>query len=298
MSSEFHDQWKGWFAPLQPPNRGYLTAREPPRWEIQRRKWPQAPKVVHVVLSLDVGGLERLVVDLVREGLRLGQKAVVICIERHGKLAPQVEAMGVEVHCLYKQPGIRPGLVGQLVKLFRKIQPDVVHTHQVGALSYAGAAARRWMKAEGRRRKAEGEASGVRHQASRAEKKAASAEGAILDSPGSSPGEASAEGAILDSPGSGPGEENDGLGRPSSVPEARGWPVVIHTEHGKHYAQRRRTRWLGKWAGRYADKFCCVSKDVADEVRRLRVVPESKIIVVGNGIDIATFARSSAGSRN
>ena len=49
-------------------------------------------RVVHVVLSLDIGGLERIVADLVRVGRALGQIPSVICLERPGTLAAQVES--------------------------------------------------------------------------------------------------------------------------------------------------------------------------------------------------------------
>ena len=43
--------------------------------------WPRLSNpslhVVHLVLKLDIGGLERMVVDLAREGLRLGQRVTV-----------------------------------------------------------------------------------------------------------------------------------------------------------------------------------------------------------------------------
>ena len=39
-------------------------------------------RVTHVVLSLDVGGLERNVINQIREGEKLGQRASVICIDR------------------------------------------------------------------------------------------------------------------------------------------------------------------------------------------------------------------------
>ena len=67
-------------------------------------------------------------------------------------------------------------------------------------------------------------------------------------------------------------------------------PAVIHTEHGKHYASRPRTRWLGRLSGRFVDRFCCVSGDVADEVEACRVVPKGKIRVIPNGIDTDRFA--------
>jgi glycosyltransferase involved in cell wall biosynthesis len=94
----------------------------------------------------------------------------------------------------------------------REIRPDVVHTHQIGPLFYAGWAAR-----------------------------------------------------------------------------AERIPLVVHTEHGKHYAQRARTRWLGWLAARHARRFFCVSEDVARGVRDHRVAPAAKVCVVANGIDTERF---------
>lgn len=170
--------------------------------------------LVHVVLSLDAGGLERLAIDLVREGASLGQRVSVVCLERPGRLVGQAEAAGAEVHCVHKRPGLRFGIIPALAKLFGDCQSKIVHTHQIGALFYAGPAARR-----------------------------------------------------------------------------AGVPIVVHTEHGKHYSQRLRTRWLGRQAGRYAHKFCCVSQDIADETLKARIVPRDKIAVVANGIDTARFSR-------
>ena len=43
--------------------------------------------------------------------------------------------------CIQKPPGIRLGTFGRLRSLFHELGPDVVHTHQIGALFYAGPAA-------------------------------------------------------------------------------------------------------------------------------------------------------------
>ncbi len=51
--------------------------------------------------------------------------------------------MGVPLLCASKPPGLRYSAVDQLRRFLRRLRPDVVHTHQVGALLYAGAAARR-----------------------------------------------------------------------------------------------------------------------------------------------------------
>jgi glycosyltransferase involved in cell wall biosynthesis len=99
--------------------------------------------VTHVVLSLDCGGLERFVVNLVRQGQRRGQNVSVMCVERPGTLAPEVESLGARVVCLDKPPGLDRATVRRATAAFNELHPTVVHTHQIGALLYAGPAARR-----------------------------------------------------------------------------------------------------------------------------------------------------------
>jgi glycosyltransferase involved in cell wall biosynthesis len=97
----------------------------------------------HIVLALDVGGLERVVLNLVGHGVKHGQAEHVVCVERLGTLVPQIEEAGAQIHCVDKGPGLRLRMIGELRRLFREIRPDVVHTHQTGALFYAGPAAKR-----------------------------------------------------------------------------------------------------------------------------------------------------------
>jgi glycosyltransferase involved in cell wall biosynthesis len=100
-------------------------------------------KIAHVVLSLDVGGLERNVVNQVRQGQRLNQQNTVICLDHPGLLAPQVESLGGRVIAMHKPPGLCRPLFDRLQGLFAELQPDVVHTHQLGSLLYGGRAALR-----------------------------------------------------------------------------------------------------------------------------------------------------------
>jgi glycosyltransferase involved in cell wall biosynthesis len=166
-------------------------------------------RVMHVVLSLDVGGLERVVLSLISRAASLGQIPSVLCLERRGDLADECEKLGAPVHCVNKPPGLRMGIVAPIADHLRQIRPDVIHTHQIAALLYAGRASRR-----------------------------------------------------------------GGIG------------TVVHTEHGKNYGRRFRTRMLGRWAARYAKRFFCVSSDIAAEVAEWRVVGSAKLSVVRNGIDM------------
>jgi glycosyltransferase involved in cell wall biosynthesis len=180
---------------------------------------PHPLKVTHAVLALDIGGLERVVLDLIREGRRVGQQLSVLCIERPGALAPEAQTLGARILCTHKSPGLRFQRAWDIEEALKDLAPDVLHTHQVNPLFYAGAAAR----------------------------------------------------------------------------HAR-VPLVVHTEHGKHYAARFRMRWLGWLAGRYAARFFCVSADIAAEVKACRVVAPYKVCVVPNGIDTTRFtARGETG---
>jgi glycosyltransferase involved in cell wall biosynthesis len=74
-----------------------------------------------------------------------------------------------------------------------------------------------------------------------------------------------------------------------------GMPVVVHTEHGRErYATRLKTRLLGRTAGRCCDRFYCLTSDMAGEVRAAEVVPERKLRVIENGIDVADFKAAAS----
>jgi glycosyltransferase involved in cell wall biosynthesis len=170
-------------------------------------------QVTHVVHALDVGGLERNVVNQVREGASLGQDVSILCLEHPGAIAEKVEAMGAEVVSLGKKPGFRPCLIASVRKALLRLRPDVVHTHHPAALFYSGPAAY--------------------------------------------------------------------LG---SV------PVVLHTEHGHfNYATRRRLRWLSWFAGRFTDRYYCLSQDMADAVVGHGVAKREKVRVIQNGIYMSDY---------
>jgi glycosyltransferase involved in cell wall biosynthesis len=157
--------------------------------------------------------LERNVLNQIRVGPPHGQEHSVICLERPGALAHDAEDLGARLITVGKPPGIRPATAARVAGALRRLRPDVVHTHQIGALLYAGPGA--WLA---------------------------------------------------------------------------GVPLVVHTEHGRQrYATRLRTRWLGRVAGRYAARFFCLTRDMAEAVVAERVVPRSKVRVILNGIDTAAY---------
>ncbi|MFT3883493.1 MAG: glycosyltransferase [Gemmatales bacterium] len=110
--------------------------------ETEKQTFSNPLHVVHVTLSLDYGGLERVVLHLVKQAEGLGQKTSILCLERRGALAERAEALGAKVYCIEKQPGLRFETIKAVRQVLEQLKPDVVHTHQIGALFYSGPAAR------------------------------------------------------------------------------------------------------------------------------------------------------------
>src|SRR5262245_34065209 len=85
--------------------------------------------VVHVVMALGVGGLERVVIELARRTNQVRYRTTIVCIYNRGSLADYVESLGISVVSLEcNGRGLRTALL-RLVRIFQQLRPDVVHTH-------------------------------------------------------------------------------------------------------------------------------------------------------------------------
>jgi glycosyltransferase involved in cell wall biosynthesis len=99
-------------------------------------------RVVHVSLGLNMGGMEKLLVEFARHADRQRFQLRFITLGPRGSLADDVEKCGWPVTALDEPPGLRPGLVLRLARLFRRWRIDIVHTHNTKPLLYGGPAAR------------------------------------------------------------------------------------------------------------------------------------------------------------
>jgi sugar transferase (PEP-CTERM/EpsH1 system associated) len=99
-------------------------------------------RVVHVVLQLQTGGMEKLLVEFARHADRARFDLRFLALGPGGRLADDIAACGWPVTALDVAPGLRPGLAFRLAWMFRGWRPDVVHTHNTKPLLYAGPAAR------------------------------------------------------------------------------------------------------------------------------------------------------------
>ncbi|MEI8314489.1 MAG: glycosyltransferase [Verrucomicrobiota bacterium] len=85
--------------------------------------------IAHVVTCLQIGGLERVVVNLVHGFRGHDYRQLVICLEDGGPFVAEVEALGTEVIVIGKKPGRSWSTIRQLATLFRQERVTIVHTH-------------------------------------------------------------------------------------------------------------------------------------------------------------------------
>lgn len=83
-------------------------------------------RVAHVVHTLDVGGLENGLVNIVNDRAD-GIRHSIICLARIGRLRSRL-ASDIDVFELGKRPGHDVRAFARLVRLFRQLRADVVHS--------------------------------------------------------------------------------------------------------------------------------------------------------------------------
>jgi glycosyltransferase involved in cell wall biosynthesis len=90
-------------------------------------------KIVHVVETLDRGGLERTVCDLAAAQKLRGDQVSALCLFRRGLLADELESRGVPVSAIGKRTGNDFAALWRLRRALRVAGADVVHTHNATA---------------------------------------------------------------------------------------------------------------------------------------------------------------------
>ncbi|MDW8281265.1 MAG: glycosyltransferase [Myxococcales bacterium] len=97
-------------------------------------------RVVHIVQSLQLGGQERLVLELCRCLGRRGYDLAVLCLTPGGALRD--EFAPIPVLDGSRRQGPDRMLPVRLARMLRRLRPEVVHTHNPAALIYGVTAAR------------------------------------------------------------------------------------------------------------------------------------------------------------
>lgn len=170
-------------------------------------------RVVHLVLTLNIGGLEKVVYDLVRSTDRGRIDVHIVCLGEVGSLGPSFDSLNVPVESL---DVARRGPIAGILRLaarLRALRPDVLHTHNASPHLIGAPAA--WL-------------SGV--------------------------------------------------------------PVVVHTRHGRHLFSGLKSRLVNRLASRLTQRIVAVSEDAADVSRMSDGIPDEKLEVIWNGIELREFS--------
>jgi glycosyltransferase involved in cell wall biosynthesis len=96
-------------------------------------------KILHVVNSLEPGGMENGIVNLAHGLEPRGFAIHVACLERRGAFAERLP-VPERVVVLGKRRGFSPSAALQLAHQIDLLRPDIVHSHNLGALIYSSLA--------------------------------------------------------------------------------------------------------------------------------------------------------------
>ena len=105
---------------------------------------PQRPlRVMQLILGLQVGGLESMVVKLASALPPQHYRSLVCCIDQTGPLADELQQAGIEVLLLKRgQSGTDWRYPRRLAQLLKQQQVDILHLHNPTALFYGAPAGR------------------------------------------------------------------------------------------------------------------------------------------------------------
>lgn len=106
------------------------------------RAQPAPGAVAHLVQNLDVGGLERVVINLMTGIDPARYRALLYTLGDGGALAEEVERRGFTVRRLAKRAGLDHRLFLRLAQQFRSDGVRVVHSHNYSPLVYGSVAGR------------------------------------------------------------------------------------------------------------------------------------------------------------
>ncbi|MCX7514600.1 glycosyltransferase [Frateuria hangzhouensis] len=98
--------------------------------------------ITHFVESLDRGGLERVVIDLVRAQRDAGYRCQVVCLFAPGALAPELAELGVPVLSCGKRRGLDLRAIRRARRFLLAHATEILHTHNAISHYYAVLASR------------------------------------------------------------------------------------------------------------------------------------------------------------
>lgn len=90
---------------------------------------------MHIVDSLDIGGLENFVINLANNLDSSKYNIHVCCLNHPGSQISRLNS-NIHIHCLHKKKGIDHSLFFKLSKLLKKYHIHIIHTHNTNPYRY------------------------------------------------------------------------------------------------------------------------------------------------------------------
>ena len=99
-------------------------------------------RIVQLVESLDVGGMERIAVDLALTQHAGGHRAAVYCLLGAGPLRAELDRAGIPVVEFHKECRSKAAVVWSMAGQLRRDRPSIIHGHNPGVHHFAAVAAK------------------------------------------------------------------------------------------------------------------------------------------------------------
>jgi len=93
-------------------------------------------QVMQIINSLDIGGAERVAVNIAAHLDPDRFDSSILTLEKPGPFAEILDKRGIPFTSLHKKPGARPGVFLDIARHIRKREIDIITTHNYGALFY------------------------------------------------------------------------------------------------------------------------------------------------------------------
>ena len=98
--------------------------------------------IMHLVLDLDIGGLQFMVINLLKRFNMNDITACVTCILNGGRLVQEAKNLGAHVEIIHKPDKLDFSASFKIAKILKERKIELIHTHNTAAYLYGSSAAR------------------------------------------------------------------------------------------------------------------------------------------------------------
>lgn len=94
----------------------------------------KSPLIAHVIHHLGIGGLENGLVNLINRIPENRYRHLIICMDDYSDFRNRIQRADVDIIAIHKKPGKDPLAKWRLFKLFKQLQPAIIHSRNLSGL--------------------------------------------------------------------------------------------------------------------------------------------------------------------